>query len=56
VSREDKREIWASILSLCCLSFDNWILASEPMHLGVLRVFYLRNPRDQLGGERSHPT
>jgi hypothetical protein len=38
VSREDKRETGAFILSLCCLSFDIWLLASEPMHLGVLRV------------------
>jgi hypothetical protein len=33
-----KREIGASILSLCCLYFDVWLLAREPMHLGVLRV------------------
>jgi hypothetical protein len=38
VSMEDKREIGASILSLRCLSFDIWLLASEPMHLGVLKV------------------
>jgi hypothetical protein len=38
VRREDKREIGASILSLCCLSVDILLLASEPMHLGVLRV------------------
>jgi hypothetical protein len=38
VSREDKRETRASILLLCCLSFDIWLLASEPMHLGILRV------------------
>jgi hypothetical protein len=38
VSREDKIYIRAYFLSLCCLSFDIWILASEPRHLGVLRV------------------
>jgi hypothetical protein len=38
VRKEDKREIGASILSLCCLSFDIWLLANEPVHLGVLRV------------------
>jgi len=54
VSKEDKRDIGASILSLCCLSVDIWLLVREPMHLGVLRVD-LTNSRDQLGGERSHP-
>jgi hypothetical protein len=38
VRRENKSEIGASILSLCCLSVDIFLLASEPMHLGVLRV------------------
>jgi hypothetical protein len=41
VSREDKKEIGASILSLCFLSYDIWLLSSEPMHLGVLRVLTL---------------
>jgi hypothetical protein len=38
VNRGYKREIGASILSLCCCHFDVWLLAREPMHLGVLRV------------------
>ena len=38
------------------ISFEIWLLASEPMHLGVFEGFDLTNPRDQLGGERSHPT
>jgi hypothetical protein len=45
VSKEDKRDIGASILSLCCLSVDIWLLVREPMHLGVLRVD-LTNSRD----------
>ena len=38
MSNEDTTEIGASILSLCCLSFDVWLLARVPMHLGVFGV------------------
>jgi len=39
VRMKDKREARASILSFMLIIIsDIWILASEPMHLGVLRV------------------
>jgi len=39
VNRGNKREIWASILSLFDYHFDVWLLAREPMILGGFEGF-----------------
>jgi hypothetical protein len=36
-----------------CLSFDFWLLASEP-NIGGFEGFDLTNPRGRFGGERFH--
>jgi hypothetical protein len=56
VSKKDKREARASILAfmLFIILISGFLLMSPCF--GGFEGFDLTKPRDQLGGERSHPT